>query len=179
MCPVDASVAVWLCAVRTLKRWKFFSRLSRVELRDQGQDFLEHLFYSQVTRRRTAGAGSAAHRGTDRRCSPSGASSRRSCAADGGTDGGRPPFLRYAVFPSRLSKCRRSCLRMRRFCRDTQLVEQLVEVPTPVSFSSLFQRTVEQHVDIPVPVGGGRNAGLQGFLPEQSSTFTFSSSRHG
>ena len=65
---------------------------------------------------------------------------------------------------------------MRRFCRDTQLVEQLVEVPTPVSYSSLFQRTVEQHVDIPVPVGGGRDAGLQGFLPEQSSTFSFSSS---
>ena len=65
---------------------------------------------------------------------------------------------------------------MRRFCRDTQLVEQLVEVPTIVSYSSLFPRTVEQHVDIPVPVGRGRNAGLQGFLPEQSSTFSFSSS---
>ena len=65
---------------------------------------------------------------------------------------------------------------MRRFCRDTQLVEQLVEVPTPVSYSSLFQRSVEQHVDIPVPVGRGRNAGLQGSLPEQSSTFSFSSS---
>ena len=53
--------------------------------------------------------------------------------------------------------------------RDTQLVEQLVEVPTIVSFSSL-QRTVEKHVDIPVPRRGGRNAGLQGFLPGQSST---------
>ena len=63
----------------------------------------------------------------------------------------------------------------RRWCRDTQLVEQPVEVSTPVSYSSLLQRTVEQHVDIPVPVGGGRNAGLQGFLPEQSSTSTFSS----
>ena len=48
MCPVDASVAVWLCAVRTLKRWKFFSRVSRVELHDQGQDFLVHLCQSQV-----------------------------------------------------------------------------------------------------------------------------------
>ena len=64
---------------------------------------------------------------------------------------------------------------MRRFCRDTQLVEQLVEVPTLVSYSTL-QRTVEQHVDIPVPVGRGRNAGLQGFFPEQSSTFSISSS---
>ena len=43
----------------------------------------------------------------------------------------------------------------------TQLVEQLVEVPTIISCSSLL-RTVEQHVDIPVPVGGGRLAGLQG-----------------
>ena len=39
---------------------------------------------------------------------------------------------------------------MRTHVRDTQLVEQLVEVPTIVSFSSL-QRTMEQHVDIPVP----------------------------
>ena len=54
--------------------------------------------------------------------------------------------------------------------RDAHLVEQLVEVPTIVSFSSL-QRTVEQHVDIPVPRRGGRNAGLQGFLlPRQSPT---------
>ena len=54
--------------------------------------------------------------------------------------------------------------------RDTQLVEQLVEVPTIISYASLLQRTMEQHVDIPVPGGGGRNAGLQGFPPEQSST---------
>ena len=39
---------------------------------------------------------------------------------------------------------------MRTSVRDTQLVEQLVEVPTIISFSSL-QRTMEQHVDIPVP----------------------------
>ena len=59
----------------------------------------------------------------------------------------------------------------RRWCRDTQLVEQLVEVPTTVSYSSLFQRTVEQHVDIPVPGDGGRPSfGLQGFLPRQRST---------
>ena len=54
--------------------------------------------------------------------------------------------------------------------RDTQLVEQLVEVPTIISYASLLQRTMEQHVDIPVPGGGGRNAGLQGFPPEQSLT---------
>ena len=58
---------------------------------------------------------------------------------------------------------------MRAALRVTQLVEQLVEVPTIISYSSLL-RTVEQIVDIPVPVGGGRLAGLQGFLPGQSST---------
>ena len=51
--------------------------------------------------------------------------------------------------------------------RDTQLAEQLVEVPT---IMSSLQRIVEQNVDIPVPGGGGRLAGLQGFLPGQSST---------
>ena len=50
-----------------------------------------------------------------------------------------------------------------------QLAEQLVEVPTIVSFSSL-QRIMEQTVDIPVPQGGGRQADLQGFLRGQSST---------
>ena len=43
----------------------------------------------------------------------------------------------------------------RRLCRDTQLAEQLVEVPTIVSYSSL-QRNMEHNVDIPVPGGGGR-----------------------
>ena len=58
---------------------------------------------------------------------------------------------------------------MRAALRVIQLVEQLVEVPTTVSYSSL-QRTVEQHVDIPVPGRGWRSCGLQGFLPGQSST---------
>ena len=53
--------------------------------------------------------------------------------------------------------------------RVTQLVEQLVEVPTTVSYSSL-QRTVEQLVHIPVPGGGGPSSGLHGFLPRQRST---------
>ena len=39
---------------------------------------------------------------------------------------------------------------MRAALRVTQLAEQLVEVPTIISYSSLL-RTVEQHVDIPVP----------------------------
>ena len=50
-----------------------------------------------------------------------------------------------------------------------QLVEQLVEVPTVVSYSSL-QRTMEQRVVIPVPGRGGRTSGLQGFPPGQSPT---------
>ena len=58
---------------------------------------------------------------------------------------------------------------MRAALRVTQLVEQLVEVPTTVSYSSL-QRTVEKLVDIPVPGGGGGISGAQGFLPRQSST---------
>ena len=44
------------------------------------------------------------------------------------------------------------------------LAEQLVEVPTIVSFSSL-QRTVEQNVDIPIVGGSGARGGLSGFLP--------------
>ena len=59
---------------------------------------------------------------------------------------------------------------MRTAVRDTQLAEQLVVVPTPVLYSSLLVRIVEQNVDIPFLGGGGRFAGLHGFLREQSST---------
>ena len=58
---------------------------------------------------------------------------------------------------------------MRTAVREPQLAEQLVEVPTILSYSSL-QRTVEQNVDIPVPHRGERIAGLRGFLPRQRST---------
>ena len=58
---------------------------------------------------------------------------------------------------------------MRAVLRDPQLSEQLVEVPTIVSFS-LLQLIMEQSVDIPVPDRGVRIAGIQGFLPGQSST---------
>ena len=44
-----------------------------------------------------------------------------------------------------------------------------MEVPTIVSYSWL-QLGMEQNVDIPVPGRGGRNVGLQGFPPRQSST---------
>ena len=56
--------------------------------------------------------------------------------------------------------------------REPQLAEQLLEVPTIISFSSL-QRIVEQNVDIPVPYGGVRR--LQGFHPGQGSATSPSS----
>ena len=48
--------------------------------------------------------------------------------------------------------------------------EQLVEVLTVVSYSSLQQQSAEQNVDIPVPGTRGDHGGLQGFHPRQSST---------
>ena len=45
--------------------------------------------------------------------------------------------------------------------REPQLAEQLVEVPTILYFLKL--PIAEQIVDIPVPGGGRRLAGLQGF----------------
>ena len=58
---------------------------------------------------------------------------------------------------------------MRSAVRDTQLAEQLVVVPTIVSYSWL-QLRMEQNVDIPVPGRVRGISGLQGFLPGQSST---------
>ena len=59
-----------------------------------------------------------------------------------------------------------------------QMAEQLVEVPTIMSFISLQQQTVEQIVDIPVPHRRRRGqGGLQGLRPEQSSTTLFSAER--
>ena len=54
--------------------------------------------------------------------------------------------------------------------RAPQTAEQLVEVPTIISYSSLLQRTVEQNVNIPVRGRGGRNVDLQDFLPGQGPT---------
>ena len=59
---------------------------------------------------------------------------------------------------------------------EPQLAEQLVEVPTILSYSSL-QRSVEQLVDIPVPGGGGPSFGLQGFSSGQRSTASPSKKR--
>ena len=56
--------------------------------------------------------------------------------------------------------------RMVDLARPPQTAEQLVEVPTNISYSML--RTIEQTMDIPVPrVRGGGGGGLQGFHPGQ------------
>ena len=65
-----------------------------------------------------------------------------------------------------------SCHSRRRRVRVAeQMAEQLVEVPTIISYSSL-PGFVEQNVDIPVPHGRGRVGvrSLQGLYPGQSST---------
>ena len=56
--------------------------------------------------------------------------------------------------------------------RQPQTAEQLMEVPTDVSYPTLQQLTAEQIVDIPVPgrAGGGERGGLQGFSQGQGST---------
>ena len=68
---------------------------------------------------------------------------------------------------------------MRAVLRVTQLAEQLVEVPTTISFPMLVlyhaimtQRTVEQNVDIPAVGGSGTSGGLSGFLPGQNYSMT-------
>ena len=66
-----------------------------------------------------------------------------------------------------ISSPSRHCRRRVRFAEQT--AEHLVEVPTIVSWS-LLQRIMEQNVGIPVHGRGGRNVGLQGFPPRQSST---------
>ena len=49
-------------------------------------------------------------------------------------------------------------------------MEQLVEVPTVLTYSLLQQRTAEQIIDFPVPGrGGGARGGLQGLPRGQSS----------
>ena len=70
---------------------------------------------------------------------------------------------------------------MRSVLRATQLAEQLVEVPTIISYSMISllhalleyrQRTVEQNVDIPAVGGSGTGGGLSGFLPGQNHSMT-------
>ena len=77
-----------------------------------------------------------------------------------------------AIEVSKISSTSRNC--RRRVPMVQLMAEQLVEVPTIISYSSL-QRNVEQNVDIPVLGRGGRNVGLQGFPPRQSSTVQLAS----
>ena len=65
---------------------------------------------------------------------------------------------------------------MRTAVRVPQLAEQLVEVPTIISYSSL-QRTVEHYVNIPVPGVGGPSSGLQGFSGQSSTALPSSKKR--
>ena len=64
------------------------------------------------------------------------------------------------------------CVVQRAALPEPQLVEQLVEVPTVLTYSLLKQRTAEQVNDTPVPPGRGRGArgGLQGSSQGQGST---------
>ena len=55
---------------------------------------------------------------------------------------------------------------MRPSVREPQLAEQLVEVPTIVSFSSLW-RIAEQNIDIPFVGGRGASGGLPGFSQDR------------
>ena len=57
--------------------------------------------------------------------------------------------------------------------RRPRRAEQLVEVPTIISYSSLQKRNAEQIIDIPVPhdrSGRGGGGGLQGFSRGQGTT---------
>ena len=81
-------------------------------------------------------------------------------------------FDRLSTFPERVievPKIPPKDVPFRAVLRDPQLAEQLVAVPTIVSYSWLH-RNMEQNVDIPVRRRGGRNPGLQGLLSGQSST---------
>ena len=75
-----------------------------------------------------------------------------------------PGCLARCVQGQRSRQCRKGVPRTS--VPEPQLAEQLVEVPT-----TSLQRTVEQHVDIPVPGGGGGgpSSGLPGFSSGQSS----------
>ena len=88
-------------------------------------------------------------------------------------------FVHTHMILSRSSKCPRSCLSMSLYappCAFRSWQNSWWKCTTIVSCSSIH-RTVDQHVDIPVPGGGGSSSGLQGFSPGQSSTVTPSSKK--
>ena len=79
-----------------------------------------------------------------------------------------PPVDKQVITVPKISTDRVSQRLVER--RLPQMVEQLMEVSTVVSYSSLLQRTVEQTVDIPASRGRGRRGDLHVFFPGQSST---------
>ena len=91
-------------------------------------------------------------------------------------------FDRFATVPEQViavPKIYTEDVPKRPVLRATQLVEQLVEVPTKISFPMILvyhalmaQRTVEQNVDIPAVGGIGTGGGPSGFLPGQSFSVT-------
>ena len=91
-------------------------------------------------------------------------------------------FDRFATGPEQViavPKIYTEDVPVRAVLRATQLVEQLVEVPTKISFpmialyhALMAPRTVEQNVDIPAVGGIGIGGGPSGFLPGQSSSVT-------
>ena len=78
---------------------------------------------------------------------------------------------RLCLFLSRLSKCPRSC-QMRSLCAplcvDTQLVETAGGSADDHILFLVAAGLWSSMLTFPVPGRGGRNAGLQGFLPNQS-----------
>ena len=92
-----------------------------------------------------------------------GADSRRSCCAGGAAAARRAPVLRQAF------DCSEAGYRSPKILPvgvPFRAEEQLVEVPTIVSNSSL-QWIMEQNVDIPVPGRGGRLAVFKVFFPDR------------
>ena len=119
----------------------------------------------RLTEGQAAGAGPAAHCGTDPR-----SDARCSCAADGRSAVGAPHDIQVPEQVVEVPKIHIDELSMRTPVREPQLAEQLVEVPTLLSVAFLQQRTAEQLASIPVPRGGHG----QGSLPGQSTTATAS-----
>ena len=88
-------------------------------------------------------------------------------AADGGTVGGqcsRPLDIRVAEQVIEVPKIVCPPRAARTVLCAPQPAEQLVEVPTPVSYSSSLQRSMEQIVDIPAS-RRGVSGSLRGFPP--------------
>ena len=119
----------------------------------------------------TTGRDPVAHRGAHRRRGAYGPDPRFSCAADGGpADGGvLAPRFPHPRAGYRSAQDLSSSCRSRRVLIAPQKAEQLVEVPTTVSYSSL-RGIEEQNADISVPPGRGGLGVLQEFRLGQDST---------